>query len=108
MAHIAFSLSDGSLVYLEEQGSPSVSGPELAGRLQNVVVSLDAALESVRKTAGSLVASIRSAMPEEPDELEIEFGLKGTLEVNGFLVAKAASDAHYKVRLTWKKTTGST
>ena len=106
MPHISFSLPDGSLVYLEEDTSARKSGPQPAGRLQEVV-SLEGALANVRKMAGSLVESIRSAMPEEPDELEVEFGLKGTLEVSGFLVAKAASDAHYRVKLTWKRTTGS-
>jgi hypothetical protein len=103
MPHIAFSLPDGSHVYLEEQGLPRDMGPQPAGRLQELVVSLDTALASVQRMAGALAVSVRSALPEGPDELEIEFGLKGALEVNGFMVAKAASDAHYKVKLTWKR-----
>lgn len=102
MPQIAFSLPDGSLAYFEV--SPSqLAGPQPAGRVQEAAVSLETALGTVKKTAALLVESVRSAMPERPDELEIEFGLKCSLEVNGFLVAKAASEANYKVKLTWKK-----
>jgi Trypsin-co-occurring domain 1 len=79
-----------------------------AGRLQQAAASLEQALAGVKKQRLYWSNPLRSAMPEKPDEMEIEFGLKGTLEVSGFLVAKAASDAHYKVKLTWKKTTEPT
>jgi hypothetical protein len=71
-------------------------------------MSLESAMATVRNVASSLVESIRSAMPEEPDEMEVEFGLKGALEVGGFLVAKAVSDAHYRVKLSWKRPARST
>jgi hypothetical protein len=104
MAHITFSLRDGSLVYLEEDLPSSTVGPQPVGRIQDALVSLEDALIGVRNAARSMVLSIRSAMPEEPDEIEIEFGLKGALEVGGFLVAKATSDAHYRVKMSWKRT----
>jgi hypothetical protein len=108
VAHLTFSLPDGSLIFLEEDPAAVPTGPQPAGRLEDTVLSLESALLSIRKGLGSLISSMRSALPTEPDELEIEFGLKGALEVNGFLVAKATSDAHYKVKMTWRRTTPGT
>jgi hypothetical protein len=102
VSQISLTLSDGSTVFFEED-TEEQQGPRPAGIVQDTVLSFDLALDSIRKATGAIITAIRSALPEEPDELEVEFGLKARLEANGFLVAKAASEAHYKVKLKWEK-----
>jgi hypothetical protein len=39
---------------------------------------------------------------EPPDEVAVEFGVKMTVET-GAVIAKASTDANFKINLTWKK-----
>jgi len=98
MAHITFVMPDNSEVFLEAD-SP-LTGERYVGRGEDLRHRFDEGLEAVRKMAESLKQALAAA---EPDEVEIEFGLKGSYEVGGLLVAKAAAEGHYKVCIKWKK-----
>lgn len=129
MAYINFVLPDGSEVAFEtaedeiiqrpsEETAPGprpvnrrkiAPGPQPVDRLEESSRSFEGALNAVSRMAGTLVTKFRDALPESPDELEIEFGLKASLEVNGFMVAKAGSEASYSVKMKWGKShAGST
>lgn len=43
------------------------------------------------------------SLPEPPNEVEINFGLKITGQVGNVAVAKASGETNYTVKLSWKK-----
>jgi Trypsin-co-occurring domain 1 len=60
------------------------------------------ALTRVQPAAASLIARLRDLV-DPPDEVELEFGIKLSAEF-GAIVAKAAGDANFTVRLRWNGT----
>ncbi|MEO0384598.1 MAG: CU044_2847 family protein [Pseudomonadota bacterium] len=58
-----------------------------------------AAINSVRPAVDDLVAAFGS-LARQPDELEIEFGLKLNGEV-GALIAKTSTEANFSVTVKW-------
>ena len=64
--------------------------------------TLEAALERIKPAASAIIATI-SSLPEAPDEVAVEFGLKVTGKAE-MIVASAGVEANYKITLTWKKT----
>ncbi|MCS7178813.1 MAG: CU044_2847 family protein [Anaerolineae bacterium] len=57
----------------------------------------------MRPLAEAVICKLR-ALADPPDEVEVEFGLKLNAEA-GAVLAAAGTEAHYKVTLTWKRTT---
>jgi hypothetical protein len=107
MPYRSFVLGDGTEVIFEVDQAPVRPGPKPAGRLDEaaatVAASFERSVENVQKTAATLVSKLREGMPEEPDELAVEFGIKASGEINGFIIAKAGAEASFKVSLKWKK-----
>jgi hypothetical protein len=95
---VRFTLDDGSQVLFESAegdlvalhgGKPNVrEGGRLTERLQAVA-------EAAEEVAGSL----RSRLA--PDEVNLEFGLKISGELNWWFFAKAQSEGTIKVTLKW-------
>jgi hypothetical protein len=95
---VRFTLEDGSQVLFESAegdlvalhgGQPDVrEGGRLTERLHAVA-------EAAEEVAGSL----RSRLA--PDEVNLEFGLKISGELNWWFFAKAQSEGTIKVTLTW-------
>ncbi|HEX2209772.1 MAG TPA: CU044_2847 family protein [Longimicrobium sp.] len=117
MSLMRFVLDDGTEVEVEAepgvQGAPYGSvprgpvergaverGPAPVERAQR---SFEEALGVVKRTVGAAVREMRDAFPERPDELEVEFGIKASLEANGLILAKAAGEASFVVKAVWKK-----
>jgi hypothetical protein len=59
------------------------------------------ALVNVRNAAQSALRTLRDDILD-PDEIEIEFGIKLNAEA-GAVLAKTAAEAHLAVRLTWSR-----
>src|SRR5206468_3852075 len=55
MAHITFSLPNGSLVHLEEDQPSSAAGPQPIGRIQNTILSLVSAFGFADNLKGEAV-----------------------------------------------------
>ena len=91
---IAFEVSD-------EGGLQPAGG--LGHVLEGSREALQRSLESVQRSVGFILSQLRAGLPDEPDEIKVEFGLKIAAEVAGFIFAKATSEATYKVAMTWKK-----
>lgn len=99
---VQFKLNDGSVVVFESAesdlvaqhgGQPEVrDGGRLTARLQGVA-------EAAEQVAGSL----RSRLI--PDEVNLEFGLKVSGEMNWWFFAKAATEGTIKVTLKWSRDT---
>jgi hypothetical protein len=64
-------------------------------------VSLQSALEDVRSAANVAIEKLQS-LAQEPDEVEIEFGIRLNAQA-GAVIAKTEAEGHLKVRITWKK-----
>src|SRR5215475_7324002 len=82
------------------------SGEVLRGQAATQVIeTLEKALSHVRSTADVVIAQLRS-IPQTPDEVSIEFGIrfgaKGTVYIAG-----GEAEANFKVALKWKKETAS-
>jgi hypothetical protein len=103
---VEFPLEDGSTILIEVdelgyEGSitkASRSGDLIAKASQ----TLEQALEVVRPAACAIHKKLRD-LHEQPDEIEVEFGLKLSVEAGAF-VAAAGMDANYTITLKWKKT----
>lgn len=94
-AEVYFEASEGSLVSLRGDGEPDVSeGGRLGERLQ-----------AIAGVAESVAASLRSRL--EPDEIQLEFGVKVAGEVNWWFFAKNRGEGNLGVTLTWKQPSGS-
>ena len=107
MPYMRFVLDDGTEVELETDGaSPSLApAPTMRGRdpLAGAQRSFQEAMGAIKKTVASAIIELRDAFPDRPDELEIEFGIKASMEANGLILAKAAGEASFTVKALWKK-----
>jgi hypothetical protein len=88
------------------QASAAVDGPVRAGRLGEVVqdlpVSLQAALGPVTDAARVVLEQLRQA---GPGEVEVEFGVDLAVQA-GAVITKSEAGCHLKVKLTWKNGDG--
>lgn len=115
MSLMRFVLDDGTEVEIEAESGvprhetvtrgPVERGPVMRGPapVERAQRSFQDALASVKKTVAAAVREMRDAFPERPDELEVEFGIKASLEANGLVLAKAAGEASFVVKAVWKK-----
>ena len=105
MAHlIEFEMADGGTVVVEADDEqlagfqPAAASPgEVAAKATE---SFEAALDRLLPPIAAIGERMRSLSPEE---VQVELGVKLTAEA-GVIVAKAAAEANFIVRLRW--TTG--
>ncbi|MEU4219717.1 CU044_2847 family protein [Actinoplanes sp. NPDC026623] len=96
-----FETSTGSLVVEVGDQDP---GYELVDR-RNVIFDTKRRLEAVlleMQEAGQSALKVFREGGADPDEIEVEFGIKLTAQA-GAVLAKASTEAHFKVKLTWAK-----
>ena len=102
---IEFPLEDGSTILVEANEPEPEGGIVRAARPVEVIArasqTFEHALDVVRPAAATILKKLR-ALHDQPDEIEVEFGLKVSAEAGAF-VASAGVDANYTVRLKWKK-----
>ncbi len=84
---------------LPEEGLEEVWGETLKQRIDS---TFDEVMDTIRILSGSFLDGI-NALDKSllPQEVELEYGLAVEGEV-GVVVARTASEAHFKVTLTWK------
>jgi hypothetical protein len=63
--------------------------------------TLEAAFGRVQPAAVAMVSKLRGLV-DAPEEIEIEFGIQLSAEL-GAIIARAAGEANFNVRLTWKR-----
>jgi hypothetical protein len=113
--YIEFSTASGKLT-IESEG-PSVVPTDEDASARGKVAGLPASVkQAVVQTGIFIEDAIKSAigvnarlfydaitvLPNPPSEAAIEFGLKISGEVGNVIISKAASEASYAVKLTWK------
>ena len=104
---IAFTTDVGAGVILVEtadlapgQGQVSRDGAITV----QAATALREALSGIRPVAEALMASL-DGISVLPEKIEAEFGVKLTAEA-GIVLAKAATEAHVVVKLTWQPRSG--
>ncbi|HEU4885169.1 MAG TPA: CU044_2847 family protein [Longimicrobium sp.] len=111
MPYMRFVLDDGTEVEMETDTEPTGldSRPTMrgGGPVAGAQRSFQEAMGAIKKTIGSTIVELRDAFPDRPDELEIEFGIKASMEANGLILAKAAGEASFTVKALWKKSGAS-
>ncbi|QXE33251.1 hypothetical protein KQY30_02025 [Streptomyces sp. GMY02] len=97
-------LNDGTAVRVEVEGQPD-SGIDRVGRgaasdiVRGSAQTLQEALAHIRPAVEAVADSIQG-LASRPDTVSLEFGIKLSAEA-GVVVAKAASEANFVVRLEW-------
>lgn len=91
-------LPDGSVIYAEVT---SIGGTDVSVRDK---LRLDQAQDLLRRVGQWALDTVRTALPERPDEFELEFGMK--LGVKGgsafWILTEATGDASFRVCMRWK------
>ena len=105
---VVLPLDDGGKVLVEV--GDDEAGFERVGRAREVVggvtETLQQAVARVRPAAEAVRDSMRE-MAKPPTKVVVEFGIELTAEA-GVVVAKAASEANFKVSLEWSDRPGDT
>ena len=101
-----FPLSGGGVVVVEVEPADSVArrvmrGGNLEATIATANATFESALQTVRCAAEGILHQLLS-LAEPPDEVAVEFGVKMSAET-GAIIAKASTEANFKINLTWKK-----
>ncbi|MEU3527381.1 CU044_2847 family protein [Streptomyces sp. NPDC038707] len=106
-----FRVSDGSVLRVEVDGPapPDSDAYEPVRRRPGNAASAAAdtlrqAVDRVRPAVQDVLASLRT-MPQAPDRVCLEFGVKLSADA-GVVLARAATEAHFKVALEWERRPG--
>jgi hypothetical protein len=67
--------------------------------------TLEAAFGRIQPAAGAMVTRLRD-LPDAPEEIEIEFGVRLSAEV-GAILAHTAGEANFRITLRWKRNRGA-
>jgi len=105
---VKFALEDGTVVYIESTDTPKgSSGFPLSSRGEHPselsAISFEQSIQSVRKMAEAMVHEMREGFVQQPDEMQINFGLKASAEVSGLVVARGGPESNYNVMLRWRQ-----
>lgn len=112
MAYVGYRLSEGdtTVAVIETADAPASEGPRPAsiqtlfsGRVSVLPGTLESSLESVHKAAGIVMKKMLAMVPERPDRLEIELGLKCSAELDTWVIASIDGEVHLKLKLSWHK-----
>lgn len=101
-----FKLDDGTYfeAELDESVYPGkvmrggIAAPEI---LVESNTTFQAAIANVKSAAEAMIDGLKS-LAKPADAVSLEFGIKLTAET-GAVIAKASADAHFIVKLEWKK-----
>jgi Trypsin-co-occurring domain 1 len=106
MAELAqFPLSGGGVLVVETDSSDAARRVMRGAATEAIATAADtfeAALAKVRYAAEGILHQL-TTLAQPPDEVEVEFGVKMSVET-GAIIAKSAAEANFKINLTWKKT----
>jgi hypothetical protein len=99
-------LESGGSILIEADGSSS--GDVLRGKgvtqvIEQVSQTFEKALGNIRSTANEVIAQLR-AIPQTPDEVSVEFGVKFGAKGSVY-IASGDAEANFKVALKWKQET---
>jgi hypothetical protein len=98
-------LADGSSFTVEVDDGHAGGPVTRSGRQADVVAkagqTFEEALERVAPAFRTLVGKLRDAA-EQPDAIEIEFGLKLSAEM-GAIIARSGGEANFRIAVHWTR-----
>ncbi len=103
--YIEFLLPDGTTIIMEgdDAGSEVVKAGRWAAPItERVQETFEQALEKAQRAAAIVAEKVRTLQPHVPQQVEVTFGLKASGELGTLVVAKAAIEASYSIKLVWK------
>jgi Trypsin-co-occurring domain 1 len=89
---VFFESAEGSLVSLRGGSADVLDAGRLGDRLRPIAAAADEVSRGLRERLA-------------PEEIELEFGVKVSGEVNWWFFAKTNGEASMNVKLTWRKPT---
>jgi hypothetical protein len=89
-SEVFFEAAEGSLVRLRGGAAEVADAGKLGDRLRHIAAAADEVSRGLRDRLG-------------PEEVELEFGVTVSGEVNWWFIAKTSGDASMKVKLTWRR-----
>ncbi len=99
--YIDFPLAAGGTIRMEVDEPAPSAATRRAGAAEAVAAAqqtLEAALQKLKPTAQAIVGVLSQIGPQE---IEVEFGFKASTDA-GVIIAKAGTEANFKVCLKWK------
>lgn len=101
--YVQFTLPDGNTVIIESDDRDAGIAKAAAGDvIRDAGAKFEQAANSARQAAQIILEKLRDELPDRPDEVEINFGLKASGEVGSLVVARCGLEASYSVTLSWK------
>ena len=101
---LEFPLDDGGSVTVEVDEPEAAFGMTRAARPGELAAkagqTFESAIEKVKPAVKDIMTTLRDL--NQPDEIEVEFGLKMTAEA-GAIFAAAGMEANFKVTLKWER-----
>ncbi|MGH3392189.1 MAG: CU044_2847 family protein [Actinomadura sp.] len=98
---LRWEMEKGSVVVEVDDKEPGFRSAALDGAVRQASVRFEDALTDIRRAAERTLRTFRDKTLN-PDGVEIEFGVKFNAAA-GAVIARAAADAHLKVKLTWSQ-----
>ncbi len=102
---IEFPLDGGGTFLVEVDELQQEGGLQRAGVAGEVIEraqqTFQNALERIKPAAAAIIAKIRE-LPDTPDELTVEFGIRLSAAA-GVVLTKAAAEGNYKIILKWTR-----
>ena len=100
---VRFELYDGGSVVVEVASDESgiARASRTSDAIHSAATSFEAALSSVRDAAVSALQQFKD-IPQPPDEVTIEFGVKLSVQA-GAVIAQTGAAGHLQVTLAWHR-----
>ncbi|MEO5953178.1 MAG: CU044_2847 family protein [Chloroflexia bacterium] len=108
---VEFATEDGGSILVEIEDDLRVgSGATLRGgaasnMIEKARVSYEEALDKIKGAAGMIITKMRS-LPDSPDEIGVDFGIKLSADI-GAILASTSAEAQFTLHLVWRRAEGT-
>lgn len=107
--YVEFPLESGGSILIEAaddkratSGGFVKGGSDPERSTEATKASFDSAMDQVRASANLVVSKLRD-LSQPPDEMEVTFGLKASVEAGALFVAKGGNEANFNITLRWQR-----
>lgn len=106
-SYLKFELQDGTKVFVEVADGPKSSGGLIpSSRGENIAeqpaLSFEKSFGAVQKMVSAMVHNLRDGFENDPDEVNISFGLKASADVNDLVIARSGVDTNFGISVRWR------